>query len=169
MNKTRSLMIKILAVLFLIALAAVMCVIGRGHTVYFDNKTLGIYAENAQEGDEPLVSYPAFQKVEVYVNGERVAKLSKRDRGSATCMGQKFDFSIIVTREKGGEEENHDISIALPYSLDGIVFNIPGYLACLDGENITESQYLTEFVSLATTVEEEEEEIVTDEFSLGDI
>ena len=40
MKKKQNLLYPILAVLVLVIIAAVMMVIGRGHTVYFDNKTL---------------------------------------------------------------------------------------------------------------------------------
>ena len=38
--KTRRVLFAFLLVLVLVAVAAAMMVIGRGHTVYFDNKTL---------------------------------------------------------------------------------------------------------------------------------
>ena len=43
MSKKKTLLIRILAVLVLVVIAAVMMVIGRGHTVYFDN-VAGEYA-----------------------------------------------------------------------------------------------------------------------------
>ena len=38
MNKKRQLIFRCAAILLVIALAVVMFVIGRGHTIYFDNK-----------------------------------------------------------------------------------------------------------------------------------
>ena len=40
MNKTRRLLFQLGTLLVLLAIAAWMMVIGRGHTVYFDNKKL---------------------------------------------------------------------------------------------------------------------------------
>ena len=136
----------------LLIIAAVMLVIGRGHTVYFDNKT----AE--YNGTE----YPAFQRVNVTVNGERVAKLSKRDRGMATWIGQNFKMELEVTANKGDEPKVIPVSIRLPYSLDGIVVNLPGLVAGLPQE-----AWQSEFVPMIP-VEEVEEEIITEDDMLGD-
>ena len=136
----------------LLIIAAVMLVIGRGHTVYFDNKT----AE--YNGTE----YPAFQRVNVTVNGERVAKLSKRDRGMATWIGQNFKMELEVTANKGDDPKIIPVSIRLPYSLDGIVVNLPELVAGLPQE-----AWQGEFVPMIP-VEELEEEIVTEDDMLGD-
>ena len=136
----------------LLIIAAVMLVIGRGHTVYFDNKT----AE--YNGTE----YPAFQRVNVTVNGERVAKLSKRDRGMATWIGQNFKMELEVTANKGDDPKVIPVSIRLPYSLDGIVVNLPELVAGLPQE-----VWQSEFVPMIP-VEELEEEIVTEDDMLGD-
>ena len=48
--------------------------------------------------------------------------------------------------------------------MDGVVLNVPALLA-----GAPEEVYLSEFVSLAVETSSTEEEIVTDEFSLGDI
>lgn len=154
MKSKRTLLIRIGAILLLVAVAAVMFVIGRGHTVYIDNKTLEV-------GEE---SYTYMNKVVVRVNGEQIAKLAKRERGMATCIGQGFDMELTVTREKGGEEEIIPIHLDLPYSMDGIIFNVPAYLAGLPAD-----VYMTEFVQTVEPAKEEDEEIVTDEFTLGDI
>ena len=136
----------------LLIVAAVMLVIGRGHTVYFDNKT----AE--YNGTE----YPAFQRVNVTVNGERVAKLSKRDRGMATWIGQNFKMELEVTANKGDEPKIIPVSIRLPYSLDGIVVNLPELVAGLPQE-----VWQSEFVPMVT-VEDVDEEVITEDDMLGD-
>ena len=137
----------------ILIIAAVMFIIGRGHTVYFDNKT----AE--YDGTE----YAAFQRVNVLVNGERVAKLSKRDRGMATWIGQNFRMELEITKEKGDEPVVVPVSITLPYHLDGIVVNLPQLIA-----DLPQDVWMTEFVP-AVTAEEEVEEIDTGEdMGLGD-
>ena len=92
--KTRRILFSLLLVLILAVIAAVMMVIGRGHTVYFDNKTLEDY-----QGQ----TYKSFEKVVVTVKGEEVAKLAKRERGMSIWIGQNFKMILEVTREKGGE------------------------------------------------------------------
>ena len=137
----------------LLAIAAVMFVIGRGHTVYFDNKT----AE--YNGTE----YAAFQRVNVTVNGERVAKLSKRDRGMATWIGQDFKMELEITENKGDEPKILPVSIKLPYGMDGIVVNLPELVAGLPQE-----VWQSEFVPVATVEEVDEEVITEDDMGLGD-
>ncbi len=127
-------------ILLLIAIAALMMVIGRGHTIYFDNKNLEVDGQK----------YEAVRRINVNVDGEQVAKLSKKERGMATCMGQKFKFDIEVIREKGGDSEFYTYNIEIPYGMDGLVVNLPGMIAELPFEACTE-----EFIP-APTVEEEE-------------
>ena len=143
---------RILTVAVLLGIAAVMFVIGRGHTVYFDNKT----------AEYNGTQYSAFQRVNVTVNGERVAKLSKRDRGMATWIGQDFKMELEVTENKGDDPKIIPVSIKLPYSMDGIVVNLPELVAGLPQE-----VWQSEFVPVAT-VEEPEEEVIPEDDMLGD-
>lgn len=143
MKSKRKIIFPILVVLILVAVAACMMVIGRGHTVYFDNKTLEDY--NGQ-------TYKAAHRVVVTVKDEEVAKLSARDRGMSTWIGQNFKMTLEITWEKGGEPETRDVSISLPYNMDGIVINLPAFLA-----GLPEEAWLSEFVPMVT--EEPEEEV----------
>ena len=151
--KTRRILFSLLLVLALVVIAAVMMVIGRGHTVYFDNKTLEDY-----QGQE----YKAFEKVIVTVKDEQVAKLAKRDRGMSIWIGQNFKMILEVTQEKGGESEIHEIDLKLPYSVDGIVINLPALLA-----GLPEETWYSEFVPAVTEEPEEEVPGEGDEFGLG--
>ena len=153
MKNKRTFLIRCLALALLLALAAAMMVIGRGHTVYFDNKKLDY---NGQ-------SYECPYKIEVYVKDQRVAKLYEKDRGMANTMGQKFQATLKITDEKGGDSRVVALTMNLPYSMDGIVLNLPALLSGLPPE-----AYLSEFVP-AVVAEEEVEETVSDEFGgLGD-
>lgn len=158
MNKTKTLLIRIITVVFFVALAVLMYFLGRGHTVYFDNKKLEYNGE----------TYDTPYKVCVYVNDERVAKLYDKERGMATWIGQNFEMTLEITQEKGGDETTETYQITLPYNMDGIVINLPGFLAGLD-----QDAYITEFVPVATEeTTTEEEELPGDEFGIdidGDI
>ena len=118
-------------------------VIGRGHTVYIDNKSLDY---NGQ-------TYSTPYKVVVFVDGEQVAKLRDKERGMATCIGQKFNMTLEITQEKGGSEET---------------VNVAAYLA-----GLPEDAYLSEFQIAVEETEEPSEEApidgAVDEFGLGDI
>ena len=150
----RSLIFKLGTLAVILGIAACMFVIGRGHTVYFDAKTIEYNGETLEPG----------YRTAIFVNGERVARLSAGDRGMATWIGQNFKMTVEVTPEKGADAVPYEISLKLPYNMDGVVLNVPALLA-----GAPEEVYLSEFVSLAVETSSTEEEIVTDEFSLGDI
>ena len=158
MNKKRMMIIRVVAVLILVAIGWWMTIIGRGHTVYLDAKKIEV------NGTE----YKPAYKTEVYVKGERVAKLYDKERGMSTCIGKNFTMTLKITQEKGGDETTETYQIKLPYNMDGIVINIPGFLAGLD-----QDAYISQFVPVATEeTTTEDEELPGDEFGIdieGDI
>ena len=154
-NKTskRTLIFQIAVVVVLIAIAYTMTIIGRGHTVYLDNKKIEY---NGQTYDTPY-------KVVVYVDDEQVAKLYARERGSATCIGQSFTMTLEITEEKGGSETAQTYTVPLPRNMDGIIINLPAYLAGLG-----EDAYLSEFSPSPDAEPVEDETPSGDDFGLGD-
>ena len=72
MKSKRGLLAKLLVLAAVIAIAAAMFVIGRGHTVYFDNKEV-----KAEDG----TVYKPFYKIEVYV-GTSASPSSARATGA---------------------------------------------------------------------------------------
>ena len=154
MKSKRTLLFRLAAVVILAAIGAVMMLIGRGHTVYFDSRSVDY---NGQTYEPPY-------KIVVLVDGEQVAKLYEKDRGTTTCIGQKLKLSLEITQEKGGEEEVIDLTIPLPYNMDNPIINLPAYLA-----GLPEEAYLSEFIPVVTEEPDTSEELPTDEFELGDI
>ena len=158
MKKKRTILFRVGAVLLLLIIAGFMMLIGRGHTVYIDNKS---FDYNGQ-------TYTTPNKVEVFVDGEQVAKLRDKERGMATCIGQKFNMTLEITQEKGGTEETVNVTLDLPYHMDGIAVNLPAYLA-----GLPEEAYLSEFQIAEEVPEESSEEApvdgAIDEFNMGDI
>lgn len=148
MNNKRKWIFRSCTLLVVLLIAALMFVVGRGHTVYIDNKTLEYNGE----------TYNALQKVEVWVNGERLSKLSKRDRTMTTTIGNNFQMKLINTVNKGDEPTEVKVNLSLPYGWDGILVNIPGYLA-----NLPQEAWMTEFIIEPTPPEEGEEEPGEDE------
>ena len=106
--------------------------------------------------------YKAYHKVKVIVDGKEVAKLSERDRGMADIMGQTLTMTLEITDEKDAAPHSHKVSMGVPYNMDGIIINIPALMA---GQ--PEEAYMSEFVIVAPE-EDEEEEINTDEFDMGE-
>ena len=153
MSNKRSLLFRIGAIALLVLIAACMMVIGRGHTVYFDNKAME-YQGN---------TYEAPYKVTVMVKGEQAAKLYEKERGSATNIGQTFEMTLRVMQEKGGSEKESTYRFKIPYSMDGIVVNIPGLMA-----GLPEEATMSEFVSLIPDEPADEEIPGADEFGMGE-
>lgn len=152
MKSKRRLVFISLTVLVLAAIAAWMLVIGRGHTVYLDNKTLEDY-----QGQE----YKAYERVVITVKDEKPTKLGKRERGEAICIGQNFKMTLEITEKKGDDPVVKEVSVKLPYNMDGIVINLPAYLA-----GLPEEAWLSEFVPAVTEEPVEEEPGIGDEFGL---
>lgn len=150
MKDKKRFFIRLATVLVLIGIAVLMYFLGRGHTVYFDNKKL----------DYNGTTYDTPYKVEVYVGGERVAKLYDKERGSSICIGANFKIELKVTQEKGGTETEETYSIKLPYDKDGLIVNLPGLMA-----GLPEDAWMSEFIS-TEEAQPEDEEVVTDEFSM---
>ena len=153
MQSSLKLIFRSVTLLIILCISAVMFVIGRGHTIYFDNKTVEF------EGK----SYEPFYKVVVMVDDEEVAKLSARDRGMTELMGQKLDMVLKITKDKGGKSNSYKVSLKVPYNTDGIIINVPAMMS-----GLPEEAYMSEFVA-QEPVESEEEEVVTDGFELGDV
>ena len=155
--KSRRLLFRILLIVILVAIAGVMMIIGRGHTVYFDNKSVEYQG----------TTYEAPYKIEIHVgnnaDGDALSKLYEDERASADQIGQKITVTLIITQEKGGDEEDPvTYTIPLPYGMDGPIINLPAYLA-----GLPEEAYLSEFIPVIT--EESEETVVIDDgMGMGD-
>ena len=103
-NKTRRLLFRLGTVLILIGICVVMMIIGRGHTVYFDNKKLEYNG----------TTYECPYKIKVLVKDEQVANLKAKERGMATTIGQNFAMTLKITQEKGGDEVIETYQLKLP-------------------------------------------------------
>ena len=154
MDKRRRLLFRLGTLLILLAIAGCMMVVGRGHTVYFDNKKL------EYEG----TTYDPPYKVTVYVGGEQVAKLNAKERGMATTIGQNFEMELKIMAVKGGDETIETYKLKLPYNLDGIVINLPAYL-----EGLPQEVWMSEFVPIVSKEEAEEEAPASDEFGMEEM
>ena len=154
MKNKRRLLFRAAAIVIILAIAAVMFVIGRGHTLYFDNK------ETAYNGQ----TVEPFYKVVVTVGDQKPAKLSKGDRGMGEVMGQKLSMTVEITDEEGASPHAHKVNMSIPYNMDGITINIPALMA-----GLPEEAYLSEFVIEVPDTGATDEEIVTDEFEMGDM
>lgn len=149
MKNKRQLIFRAAAIAVILVIAVIMFIIGRGHTIYFDNVS----------ADYESKSYDAYYKVTVIKDGEKVAKLAEDERGMTDLMGQTLSMTLEITDEKGQEPHSHKVSMPIPYGTDGIVINVPELMAGLPSQ-----AYMSEFVPIATSEEDTDEEVVTDEF-----
>lgn len=152
MKISKSTLYKILTVVAILILAAVMMIIGRGHTIYLDNKAL----------DNP--SYSAYYRTDVDVKNNEVQKLSARERGSATFMGQSVKVTVTYMETKNSQKQTETFKIKVPYGWDGIIINLP---ALIHGE--PKSVYMSQFIETPVETSSAEEVVVTDEFVVSDI
>ena len=76
----------------------------------------------------------------------------------------KEEMTLKIMQEKNGDETTATYQLKLPYKMDGVVVNLPGYLA-----GLPEEAWLSEFVSLIPEPSAEDEEVPgADEFDLGE-
>ena len=155
-NKTsnRRLIFQLAAVVVLIVIAYAMTIIGRGHTVYFDNRAV----------DKGGQSVEAPYKITVYVNGAQISKLYEKERCLTTVIGDKLELAVEVMQQKGGSETTETYQMTQPHNIDGIILNLPAYMA-----GLPEEAYLEEFIPAPPTEEDDEEAPNTeDDMGLGD-
>ena len=146
--KNKSLIYKIILVLVLVVICFIMIYIGRGHTLYFDSKSMEV---------DGITINPPY-RIQVNVKGKEVADLKDGDRGMAIWIGPKAHIELAVTKEKGVGKENIKYAVPLPRKYDGVVINLVGLL-----NNAKYDEYISEFVPLATITSESEEEVVIDD------
>ena len=150
MKISKSMLYKILTVVAILILAAVMMIIGRGHTIYLDNKAMD--------------SYSAYYRTDIDVKNNEVQKLSARERGSATFMGQSVKVTVTYMETKNSQKKTETFKIKVPYGWDGIIINLPALIKGLD-----KSVYMTQFIETPVEVSATDETVVTDEFAVSDI
>lgn len=151
----RSWIIRIAFILVLVLIAVLMLRIGRGHTVYFDNRAL----------DKDGQSVAAPYKITVYVNGEQISKLYDKERCMVTNIGDRLELTVEVMQQKGGSETTETYKLTLPHSIDSVIINLPAYMA-----GLPEEAYLEEFIPAPSAdLDDEEVPNTEDDMGLGDI
>ena len=151
----RSWLIRIAFILVLVLVAVLMLRIGRGHTVYFDNRAL----------DKDGQSVAAPYKITVYVNGEQISKLYDKERCMVTNIGDSLELTVEVMQQKGGSETTETYKLTLPHSIDSVIINLPAYMA-----GLPEEAYLEEFIPAPSAdLNDEEVPNTEDDMGLGDI
>lgn len=148
-NNVRRLLFISGLIVVLIAISAVCLIVGRGHTIYLDNKSI--------EG----TNYSSYANIDIVYEGEKVVSLGKAERGSVTLTGQKLNIQFVVKKTKAASAQTIDATIELPYNLDGIIINIPAYVDGADADT-----YMSEFVPARVEEDVNEEVPVTDEFGM---
>ena len=151
----RSWIIRIAFILVLVLVAVLMLRIGRGHTVYIDNRAL----------DKDGQSVAAPYKITVYVNGEQISKLYDKERCMVTNIGDSLELTVEVMQQKGGSETTETYKLSLPHSIDSVIINLPAYMA-----GLPEEAYLEEFIPAPSAdLDDEEVPNTEDDMGLGDI
>ena len=152
MKNNKHILYKIIVVVVLVAICFIMIYIGRGHTLYFDNKGMEV---NGTYYNPPY-------RVKVLIKGKEVANLKDGDRGMGIWIGPKAHLELEVTKERGVAKENIKYDLPLPRKSDGVVINLVGLLNVANYD-----EYISEFIPLATVTNSEDEEVVIDD--LGEL
>ncbi|MCQ2398086.1 MAG: hypothetical protein MJ052_02140 [Sphaerochaetaceae bacterium] len=139
------------AVLLLVGIAVLMVIIGRGHIVYVDNKTV------EYNGNE----YKAYNLVELSAKGNDPQEAFARDRILFKCVGQSLKIEYEATKKQSSSPEKGIINKKIPFSWDAVVVNLPAYFA-----GLPEEVWFTEFIQEPPADKSSSnEEIVFDEFT----
>ena len=112
-NKTRRILFTLAFVSILVGICVVCFIVGRGHTVYLDNKTTD---------DE---KYHYYDAIDIYQDGEKLTTLNPRERTSITQIGQNCEIELRYRKGKNDEKKDMVAYFKLPYNLDGIIINLP--------------------------------------------
>ena len=97
---------------------------------------------------------PYFINTGNYKTGEQISKLYEKERCLTTVIGDKLELTVEVMQQKGGSETTETYQMTLPHNIDGIIINLPAYMA-----GLPEEAYLEEFIPAPPTEEDDEEEV----------
>ena len=148
MNRRRILFISGF-VAILVGICIICFIVGRGHTIYFDNKSI--------DG----TAYESYDHIDVYYKDEKITTLAKRERIEFSFTGQKVSFSLSYGKKMLSPSETIDITIDVPYNMDGLVINLPALI-----EGAEENVYMSEYIPQNNAEDIEEEVPNTDEFAI---
>lgn len=157
MKNSKAIWYRLGSVALILIIAVLMFFVGRGHTLYVDNKTY----------ETPAGTFEALYRTDVSVkeSADEMQQLSARERSAFKFMGQTATLNIEYRTVRNGEKKQAVYKLRVPYGLDGIVINVPALLAG-QGPDI----YMYEFVSVSDVAPAADSEtVVTDEFSITDI
>jgi len=155
MKATRKLFFQIGTILIVLAIGVVMFIIGRGHNIYIDNKTIENYNGS---------TIKAYYEVVVESKGNEPQTINARERIMIKTMGQKLKLKLTSSEKVSSLPEESEIEIHIPHSWDGAVINLPLLLRGYD-----ESEWLSEYIQVPSSTAEKIEEVVTDEFSMTSV
>ena len=71
----------------LVGIAIVCLIIGRGHSVFFDNKSI--------DGTQ----HESYAFIDLFYKGEKVTSLGKAERAAITLTGQKITVEVSTKRK----------------------------------------------------------------------
>lgn len=148
MKNIRRILFTSCLIAILIGISVVCFIVGRGHSIYFDNKVI--------EGKD----YFAYNEVSIMNGDKAVGKIIEKERANLNFTGQKLSLTFIVKKDADSPRQTVTCELEVPYDMDGMIFNIPAYIQGAD-----KSIYLEEFIP-ASEADVDEEVPQTDEFGI---
>ncbi len=111
--KNRAIIARTAIIVVYLALAVIMFITGRTHTVLVDNK-------NAADG-----SYKAYKGMVVTVGKNAPSEFMRGDRDKFSIKGQKAKIHV----EFYDGTDDLDLTIRVPFAQDAVLVSIPAYNA----------------------------------------
>lgn len=105
-----------------------------------------------------------WEKARCQQAGKSGKSPGKKERCSVTNIGDKLELTVEVMQQKGGVETTETYTLKLPHDLDGIIINLPAYMA-----GLPEEAYLEEFIPAPSTDVEDEEPPAPDDMGMDEM
>ncbi|MFA6775897.1 MAG: DUF6672 family protein [Sphaerochaetaceae bacterium] len=152
--KRKCLVVRLIAIVLVIALAVLMFLIGRQHTILVDDKTIML-----ADGTE----IKALSTVEVRIDKQEQMELAARDRDQYVVTGQRHTITVAYT-DSQWDEHTFSREFEVPIGLDMVIISIPTLVARQDAPV---GEWLSEYETPKVVVKQEEEVVTSEDTGLG--
>lgn len=152
--KRKCLVVRLIAIVLVIALAVLMFLIGRQHTILVDDKTIML-----ADGTE----IKALSTVEVRIDKQEQMELAARDRDQYVVTGQRHTITVAYT-DSQWDEHTFSREFEVPIGLDMVIISIPTLVARQDAPA---GEWLSEYETPKVVVKQEEEVVTSEDTGLG--
>lgn len=119
----KTLILRMTALLAVVALSIGLYVIGKGHTVYFDTRAATV------DG----VKYKAPDMTAVSIDGGEIEEMGRAERAIRMVVGAKH---TVLAESLSGDDAKAERELRLPLAWSDIIISIPALLAGLPDDKV---------------------------------